>query len=79
MSGCRAICEDCGISKDAWQIGTTKVFIRHPETVKICFNFSIIFFFSNQSINQTNLFLFSFFSFLNKVMGFRTFERKILA
>lgn len=33
MSGCRCICEDCGISREEWQIGTTKVFIRSPETL----------------------------------------------
>ena len=33
LGGCKAICEDCGISREAWQIGTTKVFIRHPETL----------------------------------------------
>jgi len=33
MTGCRCICEDCGIAREEWQIGTTKVFIRHPETL----------------------------------------------
>jgi len=33
LSGARCILEDSGISRDEWQIGNSKVFLRHPETL----------------------------------------------
>eukprot|EP01100_Stratorugosa_tubuloviscum_P012323 TRINITY_DN580_c0_g2_i1.p1 TRINITY_DN580_c0_g2~~TRINITY_DN580_c0_g2_i1.p1 ORF type:complete len:1264 (+),score=732.79 TRINITY_DN580_c0_g2_i1:136-3927(+) len=33
VSGCRAILEDSPVGPDEWQIGKTKVFLRHPETL----------------------------------------------
>jgi myosin-1 len=33
VEGCKAILKDQSISPDEWQIGKTKVFIRHPETL----------------------------------------------
>lgn len=56
MTGCRYICEDCGIAKEAWQIGTTKVFIRHPETVHFFFFLSFLFCF--RLLKKKNFFLF---------------------
>ncbi|CAL1694465.1 unnamed protein product [Somion occarium] len=32
-SGCEKILTDTGISKDEWQMGTTKAFIKNPETL----------------------------------------------
>ncbi|KAJ3895171.1 P-loop containing nucleoside triphosphate hydrolase protein [Lentinula edodes] len=32
-SGCEAILKDTGIAKDEWQMGTTKAFIKNPETL----------------------------------------------
>lgn len=32
-SGCEKILTDTGISKDEWQMGVTKAFIKNPETV----------------------------------------------
>ncbi|CAG8548975.1 7493_t:CDS:10 [Paraglomus occultum] len=32
-SGSERILKDCGIAKEEWQMGVTKVFIRHPETI----------------------------------------------
>lgn len=32
-SGCVQILKDTGISKDEWQMGVTKAFIKNPETV----------------------------------------------
>lgn len=34
VEGCKAILKDQPISPEEWQIGKTKVFIRHPETVR---------------------------------------------
>lgn len=33
-SGCEQILKDTGIAKDEWQMGTTKAFIKNPETVR---------------------------------------------
>eukprot|EP01102_Stenamoeba_stenopodia_P010428 TRINITY_DN313_c0_g3_i2.p1 TRINITY_DN313_c0_g3~~TRINITY_DN313_c0_g3_i2.p1 ORF type:complete len:1264 (+),score=385.55 TRINITY_DN313_c0_g3_i2:434-4225(+) len=33
VSGCRAILEDSPVGPEEWQIGKTKVFLRHPETL----------------------------------------------
>jgi len=33
LTGCRAVLEDAPVGKDEWQIGKTKVFLRHPETL----------------------------------------------
>jgi hypothetical protein len=35
-SGCQQILKDTGISKDEWQMGVTKAFIKNPETVCLC-------------------------------------------
>lgn len=35
-SGCEKILTDTGISKDEWQMGVTKAFIKNPETVNLC-------------------------------------------
>ena len=35
-SGCEKILTDTGISKDEWQMGVTKAFIKNPETVGLC-------------------------------------------
>lgn len=35
-SGCEKILTDTGISKDEWQMGVTKAFIKNPETVILC-------------------------------------------
>ena len=35
-SGCEKILTDTGISKDEWQMGVTKAFIKNPETVIFC-------------------------------------------
>ncbi|KAJ3797917.1 P-loop containing nucleoside triphosphate hydrolase protein [Lentinula aff. detonsa] len=32
-SGCEAILKDTGIAKEEWQMGTTKAFIKNPETL----------------------------------------------
>jgi len=40
IDGCKAILKDQPISPDEWQIGKTKVFIRHPETVSHSWNVS---------------------------------------
>ena len=32
-SGCQCILEDSGVHRSEWQLGTTKVFVRHPETL----------------------------------------------
>jgi myosin-1 len=32
-SGCEKILKDTGIAKEEWQMGTTKAFIKNPETV----------------------------------------------
>jgi hypothetical protein len=34
QSGCAQILKDTGIAKDEWQMGTTKAFIKNPETVR---------------------------------------------
>ena len=34
-SGCEKILTDTGISKDEWQMGVTKAFIKNPETVRL--------------------------------------------
>ena len=34
-SGTERILKDCGIATEEWQMGVTKAFIRHPETVSI--------------------------------------------
>lgn len=34
-SGCEMILKDTGISKDEWQMGVTKAFIKNPETVNL--------------------------------------------
>lgn len=34
-SGTQTILKDCGIAAEEWQMGVTKAFIRHPETVNI--------------------------------------------
>ena len=39
-SGCEQILKDCGISKDEWQMGVTKAFIKNPETVSDRLNFN---------------------------------------
>lgn len=36
QSGCAQILKDTGIAKDEWQMGTTKAFIKNPETVGPC-------------------------------------------
>ena len=33
LSGCKAILSDAPVGPDEWQIGKTKVFLRHPETL----------------------------------------------
>lgn len=33
-SGCEQILKDTGIAKEEWQMGTTKAFIKNPETVR---------------------------------------------
>lgn len=37
QSGCEQILKDTGIAKDEWQMGTTKAFIKNPETVSVSF------------------------------------------
>jgi myosin-1 len=37
QSGCEQILKDTGIAKDEWQMGTTKAFIKNPETVSFSF------------------------------------------
>ncbi|CAG8658065.1 4828_t:CDS:10, partial [Gigaspora rosea] len=32
-TGAERVLKDCGIAKEEWQMGVTKVFIRHPETI----------------------------------------------
>eukprot|EP01135_Chromosphaera_perkinsii_P001412 Nk52_evm13s167 gene=Nk52_evmTU13s167 len=32
-SGSKCVLEDCGIAREEWQMGTSKVFLRHPETL----------------------------------------------
>ena len=32
-TGCERILHDTGIAKEEWQMGTTKAFIKNPETV----------------------------------------------
>ena len=32
-TGCERILRDTGIAKEEWQMGTTKAFIKNPETV----------------------------------------------
>jgi len=34
-SGCERILTDAKISKDEWQMGVTKAFIKNPETVSL--------------------------------------------
>lgn len=56
-SGCEKILKDVGISKDEWQMGVTKAFIKNPETVSValmacgCSSFSV-----HSSINCIQLF-----------------------
>lgn len=33
-TGCERILRDTGIAKEEWQMGTTKAFIKNPETVR---------------------------------------------
>lgn len=33
VTGCKTILQDAPVGPDEWQIGKTKVFLRHPETV----------------------------------------------
>jgi myosin heavy subunit len=33
-AGCRALLDNLQIEAKQWQLGKTKIFIRHPETVK---------------------------------------------
>lgn len=40
-TGCERILKDVGISKDEWQMGTTKAFIKNPETVSHSFLVSL--------------------------------------
>lgn len=37
-SGCKALLEDLGIEPSNWQLGKTKIFLKHPETVSIFLN-----------------------------------------
>jgi hypothetical protein len=34
-TGCQKILKDTGVAKDEWQMGTTKAFIKNPETVSL--------------------------------------------
>lgn len=36
-TGCERILRDTGIAKEEWQMGTTKAFIKNPETVRFSF------------------------------------------
>lgn len=38
-SGCERILTDAKISKDEWQMGVTKAFIKNPETVRLVISF----------------------------------------
>jgi myosin-1 len=41
-SGCERILTDAKISKDEWQMGVTKAFIKNPETVRSLCSTSVI-------------------------------------
>lgn len=43
-SGCERILTDAKISKDEWQMGVTKAFIKNPETVSASASRSVILF-----------------------------------
>jgi len=53
ISGSRAILEDSPVGPEEWQIGKTKVFLRHPETVRT-------FFFVSNSLCNSRLIYFLF-------------------
>ncbi len=54
-SGAEKILKDCGIAAEEWQMGVTKAFIRHPETVTKNFLlfllFSFFFFYTKSFFN----------------------------
>jgi myosin-1 len=37
QSGCLEILKHCNIASDQWQMGTSKIFIKNPETVSFYF------------------------------------------
>lgn len=36
-TGCERILRDTGVAKEEWQMGTTKAFIKNPETVSLLY------------------------------------------
>ena len=56
-SGTERILKDCGIATEEWQMGVTKAFIRHPETVtRKFFSLMISFLPSSFFFNTKHLF-----------------------
>lgn len=37
VQGCETICRDLQLDPNQWQMGKTKIFIRHPETVEFIY------------------------------------------